>query len=114
MISWLMITSAYDYLGSYVFKRSNKFQRVKAAPGYTGKANFNQKSLSIYQHNNVYWSTNRPYSNNRMHPYGRQTGHGRQNGQSNFNNNSWGCDTNYNHNLNRNQQSYNYSKGFHY
>ena len=69
-----------NYLGSYVFKHSNKLQRVKPAPDYTGKANSNQKMLSIYHHNNVYWSTNRSYSNNRMHPYGRQTGHGRQNG----------------------------------
>ena len=98
-------------LGSYVFKHSSP--RVKPAPDYTGKANFNQYSLTNYQHNNVYRSTNRPYSNDRMHPYGRQTGHGRQTGQNNFNNNSWGCDSNYNHNLNRNQQSYNYSQRFH-
>ena len=101
-------------LGSYVFKHSSKFLRVKPAPDYTGKAKSNQKLLSNYQHKNVYRSTNRPYSNDRMHPYGRQTGHGRQTGQNNFNNNSWGCDSNYNHNPNRNQQSYNYSQGFHY
>ena len=101
-------------LGSYVFKHSSKLPRIKPAPDYTGKANSNQKLLSNYQPKNVYRSTNRPYSNDRMHPYGRQTGHGRQTGQNNFNNKSWGCDNNYNHNLNRNQQSYNYSQGFLY
>ena len=101
-------------LSSYVFKHSSKLPRVKPDPDYTGKANPNQKSLSNYQHKNVYGSIIRPYSNDRMHPYGRQTGHGRQTGQINFNNNSWGCDSNYYHNLNRNQQSYNYSQGFHY
>ena len=39
-----------SYLGSYVFKHSNKLPRVKPAPDYTGKANSNQKSLSNYQH----------------------------------------------------------------
>ena len=97
-------------LGSYVFKHSST--RVKPAPDYTGKANLNQYSLSNYQHINFYRSTNRPYSNDCMYPYGRQTGHGRQTGQNNFNNNSWGCDSNYSHNLNRSQQSYNHSQRF--
>ena len=83
-------------LGSYVFKHSSKLPRVKPVPDDSGKANSNQMSLSNYQHNNVYSSTNRPYSNDRMHPYGRQTGHSRQTVQNNFNNNSWGCGSNYN------------------
>ena len=41
-------------LGSYVFKHSSKLPKVKPAPDYTGKANSNQKSLSNYQHKNVY------------------------------------------------------------
>ena len=98
-------------LGSYVFKHSSKLPRVKPDPDYTEKVNSNQKLLSTYQHNNVYRFTSRPYSDNCTHPYGQQTGHGRQPGQNNFNNNSWGCDSNYNHNLKGNQHSYNYSQG---
>ena len=103
----LCIPLLRNCLGSYVFKHSSKLPRVKPAPDYTGKANSNQTLLSNYQYKKVYRSTNRPYSNDRMHPYGRKTGHGRQTGQTNNNNNSWGCDSNYNHNLNRNQQSFN-------
>ena len=66
----LSIPFLRNCLGSYVFKHSSKLPRVKPAPDYTGKANFNKKSLSNYQENNVYRSTNRPYSNDRMHPYG--------------------------------------------